>query len=346
MTGFYLNLILTVFGCLALTSGINFSIHEKDSGHIRVHTLLFSISTFLACIGFSLMSFTPDPRYAFIPRIIGILGIDVYMLLELDFLFVELKVKKTIRISADCFFGMFLFFVLIIFGRPSSVHFIRYDYHTSFEILSHTDHLFQNSYLACVDVTLLVFAIKWLQSIKIQREKIFALQIMSVNFIFLFSAIPDILNLTFSKRYPTMPYCTGILLVYFFYWISVKHHILFTPTVKHVSEEIFYSVDVPVLIFNMEGSLILFNPRAQEVFKIDDETDQNLRSLFTFSDVDTLRFLAKAKTGKKGRKDTKIKISEKPCVLSYSINFNDAEEPFCIICTVLLSVISNNRESK
>ncbi len=335
MLGLILNILLACLGTLALSAGIAFRIQEKDSGYYGDYVFVFGLAVFLTCFGYAIMGVTADLRYAFIPRLVGLYGIDSFLLAELAFLLTELNVKKGRKGIVYGFFDLFILLDLVIFGRPSTLNYIRYDFHTAYENNISNAFFFHYSYIIIICITLLFHGVKWYKTKKAKRDKRFVMKVIMANLVLLFASFPDMFNLSFVHKYPTVSYSVALFIVYFCFWLANKRHILFTPTIRNVSQEIFYSVDVPVLIIDMEGKVNLFNPCAEKSLSITDKSDLTLRSLFTLTDVEFLRMLFLAKSGKNIRKETKIRSRCKPCILSLSTKLDYAGEPFCIICTVL-----------
>ncbi len=339
MLGIYLNVILSSLAVLALAVGISFYFAERDAGYIRGYTFLFGLAVFLTCGGYSVMGFMPDLKYAFIPRLFGLYGIDVFLLIELSFLTKELKRRQGLRAVIIGFFGLYILLDLLIFGKPNTLNYIRYDFHTAYENVGGGPFLFHYAYMMIICIFLFVHGIQWFKSKKVKRDKQFVLEIIVANFVLLVAAIPDMFRANFAVKYPTFSYCVAVSIVFFSYYFAVKQHILFMPTVKNVSREIFHSVDVPVLIFDMEGNTTLFNSCAKAKLQIEGEGEKenskNIRALFSLTDVETLRLLAKVKNGIGGQFETKIKSTGDKCTLSISVQQDNACEPFCIICTVL-----------
>lgn len=336
MLGISLNLILISLAALSLAAGILFFLEEKEAGYIRGYTLLFGTAVFLICSGYALMGFLPNVKYAPIPRIIGLYGIDVFLLMELSFLTMELKRRQGVRGVIIGFFALFVLFDLIIFGRPKAINYIRYEYHTAYENADKNAHIFHYAYIFTIAVTLMIHGVLWFKSKKTKRDRQLVVELILSNYVVLFAAIPDVFKGTFASKYPTFSYCIAFAFVYFSYWFAIKHHMMYTPTVKNVSREIFYSIDVPVLIFDLEGYSSLYNPSAAQILQIKEGAAAHLRSLFTLSDVESLRLLAHAKKGFSGELRSKTKAAQKNCSIHYSIRLDNTGEPFCIIVTVLL----------
>lgn len=335
MLGVCLNLILVVLASLSLGTGISFKIQEKETGYISSYTLLFGTASFFICGGYAFMGFMANLKYAFIPRLIGLYGVDVFLLMELAFLLLELHTKTIIRSPVIGFFALVVLLDLIIFGRPSSLNYVRYELYTAYENKGGYGFYLHYVYIIIIAFSLLCVGIQWYKSKKLRRDKLFSIEVMSANFVILFAAIPDMFHAVFTTKYPTFAYSASFAFVYFSWWFACKSHITYNPTIKNVSQEVFHSIDVPILIFDIEGKVNLQNPCATKELNIENGTPTTIREIFELSDVDTLRLLKKSKDGIEIKMQTKIRATGKNCILSTALSFDKSGEPFCIIGTVL-----------
>ena len=336
MPGVFLNLILVSFATLSLASGFSFFFREKESSYIRLFTIMFSGANFFICAGYSLMGFIPNVDFAYIPRFFGLVGIDVFLLFELVFLLFELKVRQGIQTVIIGFFSLYVIFDAVIFGQSDAVSYVRYEFYTAYKNIGGGRFLFHYCYVAAIAITLLFFGVNWYKTKKIRHDKIFSLEVISANFIILFAAIPDIMHSVFTTKYPAFAYCAAFSFVYFSWYLACRWHINFKPTVKNVCKQLFYSLDIPILIFDLDGSLIFQNPFATQKFQIQSGAKLKIRDLFSFTDVETMLLLKKSREGMSEKSDVKVKITGESCILSTAIQFDSANEPFCIIGTVFL----------
>jgi PAS domain-containing protein len=334
MLGVFLNMILFALGILSIAAALVFFFTEKDNFYVRVYTLFFGYATLLICLGYSIMSIMTDTSKAWIPRIFGLYGIDVFMIFELAYLTRELKFKLMPRSIVLGFFTLWIFFDLLIFGRPSSLNYVRYPLYTAYENRGDIGYWFHYLYILVIAIVLISLAVKWYKSKFIKRDKAFVLEVVFANFAIFFAAIPDIFHSFFSSKYPTFGYSVAFAFLYFSWWFACRWHISFTPAVKNVCQEIFYTIDIPILIFDMEGQINTFNPKASVVFNLQKDKTTGLRDLFTLTDVETLRLLKKAKEGKGGQYSAAIKKTGEPCMITTSVKFDYAGEVLCIIGTV------------
>ena len=70
MLGIVFNLILASLAVLALAAGLSFFLQEPETGYLRGYILLFGVSVFFICAGYSIMALMPETEYAFIPRLV------------------------------------------------------------------------------------------------------------------------------------------------------------------------------------------------------------------------------------------------------------------------------------
>ena len=334
MLGVFLNMILFALGAISLTSGISFCIKEKDNTIIRYYILLFAVAAFLICGGYSVMSVFTDTSKAWIPRLFGLYGIELFLLLELAFLTRDLKIKKSIRSIIIGFFALLVLLDLLIFGRPASIRYVRYAHYTAYENVRSREHQFHYGMMFAFFLILLVLAVKWYKSKRIKRDKLFTLELICANFLLVLVTIPDVFHTHFSTKYPTFGYSSAFALVFFSWLFASRWHISFIPTVKNVCQEVYYTIDIPVLIFNTDGQLTTCNPKAQVVFGLDDDASPSLRDLFNFTDVENLRLLKKSNEGNGGQYFTSCKKNNENCLLSIAVKYDYAGEPLCFIGTV------------
>ena len=338
MLGVFLNMILFALGILSISAALIFFFTEKDNFYVRIYTLFFAYATLLICAGYSIMGIMTDTTKAWIPRIFGLYGIDVFMLFELAYLTRELKFKLTPRSIILGFFTLLVFFDLLIFGRPSSLTYVRYPLYTAYENRGDIGYRLHYLYILIIAISLIWLAVKWYKSKIVKRDRAFVLEVVLANFVILFASIPDIFHTHFSSKYPTFGYSLAFAFVFFSWWFASRWHVSFTPTVKNVCQEIFYTIDIPILIFDTEGKINTFNPKASVVFNLQEDKIAGLRDLFTLTDVETLRLLKKAKEGNGGQYFSTIKKNGEPCMIATSVKFDYAGEVLCIIGTVTKEV--------
>ncbi len=336
MFGYILHVIMVVLGVIVLTTAI--SLHVREVNRAQKGTLFilfFALFTAFTCLGYGLVGIWPDLSTAYIPRFFGFWGVDAFLLTELSYGLMDLKYKRTfiyVSIGASTIYALF---DLILNDTKAAVVYSRLDYYTIFEPSHHNHLLFHYIFLLVIAICLIVLSILWYKSKKTKVEKNFVIKIIFSNYVLMFSAIPYVFQTKVAQILPAFSFSLGFVFVYFMWLSAVKKIISIDVNVKNISQQIFNSIDVPVIILTLEGKVSLSNPYAKGQFKIEGEQDTYIKDLFQISDVDQLRLLSKAKKGEDFQVVVKEKTSNEVYLLKSSVKFDYTGEPFCIICTAL-----------
>lgn len=281
------------------------------------------------------MGFTANIEYAYIPRFIGLFGIDSFLYLELIYLLINMKVKKVLRAIPLSLFAVYASLDLLIHGSKNSFTYIRHELYTTYEIRIFLHHAFHCSYIICIALVLFALALRTYHKSLIKRDKNFIICILMANFFVLFTAIPDLTGNIIFEKCPSFIFCLGFAFIFFMCYFQMKRRASFAPSLDNVSKEIFQTIDVPILIFDMSGKLALYNSSAEQNMKILQSNSNSLRQLFTLRDVELLHIMAKAKKGENGCQQTHIRITDEKCTINYFVKLDYTGEPFCLITTVL-----------
>ena len=327
-------MILFSLGLVSFAFALSFYLQKNGYLYTRVFTLLLGIAIFLACAGHSIVAWTADARAAFIPHIVGLFGIDTLLFLELTFLFYDMKTKRSRAILALSFFAAFELLDISFHIAKNSYIYISKLLYTTYELKNIFSHIFHYSYIVAIAIALLIFSIRWHKSKTLAREKKFTLRVIWANLLILVFDILNMAGVTVFDQSPNFPYCAAATIVFFIWYLQVKKHSSFALSVQNVSKEVFYTIDVPILIFDMAGNLDLYNAAAGWILKIDGKKKNTLRDLFALTDVDALRLLTKAKRSFSGRIESSVKMTNEKCAASYFVKLDYTGEPFCLIMTV------------
>lgn len=334
MLGGILSLILFSLGLVSFAFALSFYLQKNGYLYTRVFTLLLGIAIFLACAGHSIVAWTADARAAFIPHIVGLFGIDTLLLLELTFLFYDMKAKRSRAAIPVVFFAIFESLDLLFRVAKNCYVYISQVLYTTYELKDYFSHIFHYCYVGTIAVFLLFLSIRWHKSRTLAREKNFSMRVIAANFLLLLFDIINASGVTIFEQSPNFLYCAVLTIVFFIWYSQVKKYSSFVLSVQNVSKEVFYTIDAPVLILDMAGNLDLYNAAAGWALKIDDNKKNTLRDLFTLTDVDALRLLTKAKRAFSGRLETSIRATEQKCFASYFVKLDYTGEPYCMIMTV------------
>ena len=156
MLGLYLNLILLVIAAFELAFGILFIIREKEKSYARNFIPFFTVFAVMVCGGYSIMGISPDVSKAFIPRFIGLWGVDALMLTELSFLLFDMNYKKILKCIVIGICTLFSLFDLIIFGNKKVCNYTRLEYYTIFETMDKKAYMFHYAFLIFTSILLFI----------------------------------------------------------------------------------------------------------------------------------------------------------------------------------------------
>ena len=231
-------------------------------------------------------------------------------------------------------------------GGKKAVSYVSNDYYNKMEIADKLGHTIHLVYLGVMTLILVFLSVKWYKAKKSTRERRFVIQIIIANYTLLLAALPDIFAKSTSLKYPNVFYCIAFAII-FFAWIStLRKRLSLDMSIKNVSEGIFYSIDVPIIIFSETGQISFYNPSAEKFLGLKDKDSKNItiKDIFTLSDVEEMRLLNKAKHGE----NYLLKISndeiKKNCLLKCSVKLDDTGELYCIIGTILQDSQELNNE--
>lgn len=335
MLGGFLNITLFSLGIISITFALAFFFQKNGYLYTRIFTILFGCAVFLSCAGHSVLALTADLRYAPILHAIGLIGIDSFLLFELAFLFYDMNVKRIVATIPIAAFAIFEFLDILFHIGKNCFIYISRQFYTSYELKNLFSYIFHYCYIFAIALFLLIFSVRWYKEKTIKREKRFGLHVILANLLILFfDALSIASNMSLIEQSPNFAYCAAITVVFFIWYVQVKKYSSFVPSVQNVSKEVFKMIDIPVLIFDMNGNLDLYNSAADWELKIDGNKKNTLRDLFNLTDVEALRILAKANRAENGRFDTTIKATGKKRAVSFFVKIDYTGEAFCLIMTV------------
>ena len=334
MLGGILSLILFSLGLVSLAFALAFYFQKNGYLYTRIFTILIGSAVFLSCAGHSILALTADARLAFIPHLVGIFGIDTLLMLELTFLFYDMKTKPSLAAIPLALFAIFELLDISFHIAKNCYVYINLALYTTYELKNPFSFIFHYCYVATIGAVLFCVALRWHKSKALAREKNFTMRVIVANLLILFFDILNVAGISFFEQSPNFLYCASLTIVFFIWYKQVKKQASFVPSVQNVSKEVFYTIDVPILIFDMAGKLNLYNAAAGWRLNIDDKKENTLRDLFSLTDVDSLRLLAKAKRSFSGSLETSIRSTNEKCSASYFVKIDYIGEPFCMIMTV------------
>ena len=346
MTGFFINVILIAIAFFELAWGIFFMCKEKSSSNTWKFLPSFIFFSVLICAGYGLMGIIPDVSKAYIPRFFGLWGCVGLLITEFSYIVFDLNTPRVPLIISTGFASLWGFLDLVAYGGKDVLHYVRNDFYNTMEVSEHSAHIFHYIFLSVIGAALIILSVKWYKSKRTKRERRSIVRIIIANYIVLFATLPDIFSKNNTSIYSTASFCIA-LSINFFMWIrAIQQKLAFNMSAKNVSEGVFDSIDVPIIIFSETGEISLYNPSAKEFLGLKDAQKLSIRDVFKISDVEQMRLLNKAKHGE----DYLLKIpdntSERTYTLKCCVKLDYAGELYCIIGTILPNTQELNNEER
>ena len=335
MIGVYLNLILSSLAMSVLLLSVNFFRQKSGSLILRSYVLALGIITFFIELGYALTGFSIDLHLAEIPHFIGLTGINLFLILEVLFVLHELKSKTAHIITVLAFFGTYMFFDFMVLESTRTFLYVRIEnLFTSYTIQNKAHFAFHYSFIAVIATFLFCIGVLWYKQLKVKHDRIFALRLIFANLILLISAVPEMEMFKQAMTYPYVAFCLCFVLVFYMWYAASSAQATYLPTISNTAAQVFSTIDTPILIFDLNGTLQLLNPSAKQLLGISEVNGQSLRSVLALTDVENLSLQAKAKQGVNTQWKTKVISQDKDCVMKCFVRFDRAKDPYCVIATL------------
>ena len=197
----YINIILALAGATSIHLGASFLKRERHSqGFFKYSVFLLALGNGLCCLGYSIMSLSPNIIYSYYFRVIGLFGIEIYLIAEILLVTSCLHFSHTAEFFIIFFTSVAAFFDLIIYGHPASNKFIRYATYNFTSYVKNDPYrvLFHYSYICLLGLFMFIMACVWAKTSSYRRDKRLIVFAFISNIILALSTIPDYLKLTYD----------------------------------------------------------------------------------------------------------------------------------------------------
>ena len=336
------NLILFGMGIVSFYSGITFYIRERNNLNTAAHILAISFANGLGCIGYSVMSVCTNVNAAFLFRDIGLLGVDLYMIME-AFIFLSFISRNERVILCGHFVGFAILLTdMIIFGHPNAKYFVLRNTYTTYVTRELWRHYVHYAIMVLMALLLIVEAIIWFKRLIYKRERKFLLEAFLSNLLLLASAVPDALSMKFSAAHPSLLYCSGMSIAYIIVILSISRYSTYTITRRSITNIIFDNINSGLIVFNPEGRLNIINKYAGEILGLKRVHGETLDALFDISPEKANEVVFKAVAGINRDYRLNVRGIGTSIRLNISAKMDENGEPFCII-GVLTDLTVENR---
>jgi len=329
----YINLILLMAGAVSIQLGALFLKREKHThGFFKYSVFLLALGNGLCLTGYSVMSLSTNLTLAYIFRVIGLIGIDIYLLAEIMLITSCLNFSKIAEYSIISIALIAAGFDIFIYGNPETDHFIRYDSFTSYIRSDPYRHIFHYTYLAILIVCLLIISVVWALNSKYRREKKLIFYTFVSNVILAISTIPDLIKISHDISFAHIFYCAGICIAFTVFYIAANSYMAFYITVNSISRDIFSTLPTGLLVFDTNYHLNLSNEYANKLLGLDKEPHRiRLKEIFKLKSGEPLKMFETATEGVAIDYRLTSEVTNKVTLVNFSCKMDKNNEPMCYI---------------
>lgn len=292
-------------------------------------SLLLSLSSTIWSFGFWMLNLQTQPERAQIFRVIGMVGVLGYLIMAQLFVCYLSGTLQAYRYPITCisFIGLVIYFFIVKEEQVTfEVHRIGMTYHLNRGFWSTVYTIF------CIAVAFNILASIIYMFFHAQRKRIRALakKLMLVESIIVFGMVLDATLPLFGGSAvlgSTIGQCVGILAVYRAVNFINRSHI----TVDNMSSYVYSSLTTPVLVFDENYKLCLFNDVACQFLGLPKENVDNISIASLFSaQIDEMYFLS----NKQKNMDVVCNYNRVHCNISISKIFDDYSDVIGYIVAV------------
>ncbi len=329
----YINIIILIVGTTSVHLGVSFLRRERHTkGFFKYSVFLLALGSGLCSLGYSLMSLSPNLQLAYIFRVIGLLGIDIYIIAEIILITSCLNISRTAEIFIIWVTSLAALLDLVIYGNPGSNKFYRLDNYTIYVRDDPYRHLFHYSYQLLIAICLLTVGFVWAFNVKYRRDKQLILFAFLSNFIFASSSIPDLFLTMHEVPFLHAFYCFGVSIAFTVFFISANDYMVFYITINSISRDIFSTLGTGLLVFDTNYHLNLSNDYANKLLGLDKEPQRiRLREIFDLRSGEPMRMFDKAQDGIAIDYRLTANVTGKVTLVNFSCKMDRNNQPMCYI---------------
>ncbi len=329
----YINLIILIAGTTSLHLGLSFLKREKHTrGFFKFSVGLLALGNGLCCIGYSVMSLSTNLEIAYYFRVMGLMGIDIYLVAEIILVTSCLNFSRVAEYFIIGLSSTAAVFDIVIYGNPDTDTFIRYDGYTGYLRVDPYRHLFHYTYIIVLSICMFIIALIWAFSVRYKREKRLVFFAYVSNFILVFSSIPDIIKTKYNITFAHFFYCTGIFIAFVVFYLAANSYMVFYITVNSISRDIFSTLGTGLLVFDTNYHLNLSNEYANKLLGLDKEPQRiRLKEIFCLNSGEPLKMFEKSTEGIAIDYRLTAEVTGKVTLVNFSCKLDRNNQPMCYI---------------
>jgi len=259
--------IIFIFNtAIAISFTYRFIRQPNPRSNTNITVLFILISSTVWSFGMGMMSMQSDDSYAYIWRSIGILGTFFFMASVQKFLCsisdIPVKVQRLLNIVADS--GPLIFLLYI---TPGQTIFVHNSIGTTFYFKQGWINTIYSAYFFIVSINIFIVTLHMMKHHPLKRIRSAGKRLIIVeSFIFIGAIFDMVMPSLGITAFPgsAITHFWGVMV----FWSAIHEMHTSLLTVANMAEYIYYSLDTPVLIFNSDRTLEIYNDASIRFFNI------------------------------------------------------------------------------
>lgn len=282
---------------------------------------IFCVSSAVWSLGFWRLILQTDPDMAHRWRAVGMIGMFAY-LITAQILVCHLSgIKKSICIFMEGFSFLGIIIYFFIMQRDQIIYKLEKQ-GMSYCFKAGIWNNIYTGYTVIVALNLLVVIIYMIRCAKEKRLRVLGIRLLIAEIVIIFGMLLDTvfpLVGIFAIPGSTMGQFAGMVIIYWAVDFINRSRI----TVTNMSEFIYYSMAMPIFVYDSNRQLQILNDAACNLFEVDRENIQEVRmnSMFTLESAEVFEFEGKSKDV-----DTLCHNNQLYCSLTINKIYDDYED--------------------
>ena len=329
----YINIFLLIAGATSIHLGSSFLKRESNTkGFFKYSVFLLSLGNGLCSMGYSIMSMSPNLTAAYYFRVLGLTGIDIYILAEIILVTSCLGISKPTEIFIILVTSSACLLDIIIYGHPDTNLFYRYDGYTIYLSNDPYRYFFHISYIVVITICLLTIGTVWFRRSVYDRDKRFVFLAFLSNIIFAISSAPDFFASMHDIPFMHVFYCSGIFIAFVVFFVAANDYMVFYITINSISRDIFSTLGAGLLVFDTNYHLNLSNEYAKKLLGLDKEPHRiRLREIFDLPSGEPMKMFEQAQDGIPIDYRLTANVTNKVTLVNFTCKMDKNNQPMCYI---------------
>ena len=259
-------IIFIVNATIAGSFAVKFGMEKKPKLKTNYLVIFIYVSSIIWSLGMGLMSLQSSHKGMYLWRTFGIFGTFMFMMSVQKILCVisEIETKKQIILNGISYAGLLVF---ILYIQPGQTIFVQTNIGVSFYFKPGIVNILYSIYFFIVSFNILMVTIHMLRNHKLLRVRTIAKRFLIVEVLIFMGAIADMVVPSMGMvAFPgsAITHFWGV----FVFWFAIHGMYKSQITIANMSEYIYYSLGIPLIVFDANKKIRIINDASNVFFDI------------------------------------------------------------------------------